>query len=60
MARGMKRGSDDADRPPAFRTGLSAESKAAAYPMIKGFRIAARPSDVPPAKPTLWRGAGNF
>lgn len=42
MARGTKRGSDDADRPSAFCTGLSAESKAAAYLMMKGFRIAAR------------------
>jgi putative endonuclease len=41
MARGTKR-EDDPDRPSAFRTGLSAESKAAAYLMLKGFRIAAR------------------
>lgn len=40
MARGTKHPSDD--RVSAFRTGLSAESKAAAYLMMKGFRIAAR------------------
>lgn len=42
MARGAKRTSGDPDRPSAFRTGLSAESKAAAYLMMKGFRIVAR------------------
>ncbi len=42
MARGTKRPSDDSHRPSAFRTGLSAESKAAAYLTMKGFRIMAR------------------
>jgi putative endonuclease len=41
MARGTRHGADPV-RATAFRTGLSAESKAAAYLMLKGFRIAAR------------------
>ncbi len=42
MTHGPKRPTGDLDRPSAFRTGLSAESKAAAYLMLKGFRIVAR------------------
>lgn len=42
MARDTRRLSDNPERPSAFRTGLSAESKAAAYLIMKGFRIAAR------------------
>lgn len=42
MAHGPKRLDEDRNRPSAFRTGLSAESKAAAYLMMKGFRIVAR------------------
>lgn len=42
MARRPHRPASGAERPSAFRTGLSAEGKAAAYLMMKGFRIAAR------------------
>ena len=36
------RGERDADRQAAFRTGISAESRAAAFLIAKGFRILAR------------------
>jgi hypothetical protein len=45
------------ERVAAFRTGLSAESRAAAFLMAKGYRILAKRFARPMARSTWWREA---
>jgi putative endonuclease len=60
VARGPHRPASGAERPSAFRTGLSAESKAAAYLMMKGFRIAARRWRCPAGEIDIVARRGNL
>jgi putative endonuclease len=48
------------ERVAAFRTGLSAEARAAAYLMAKGYRILAKSVFARPmARSTWWRGGAT-